>query len=59
MNYTIYEKIKREIKNNPHICCICGAVETMDNLILLYDKGYICDACLPKAYPELENENGL
>ena len=42
----VYNKVKKEVDANPRVCEICGCVETMDNLMLKYDKGKImCDDC--------------
>lgn len=47
-----FDRLRKEIATNPRKCDYCGCVETMHNIIIKYDKGYICDDCLPIAYPD-------
>lgn len=49
----IYNSVKKQVATNPRKCEICGAVETMDNLMLKYDNGKImCDDCMLEFYKD-------
>lgn len=48
-----FEKVLKEIENNPRICSNCGCVETIDNIILEYKEfGFLCDDCMMKLIPD-------
>lgn len=57
---TIYDLIIEAQKNilaKPRTCEICGAKETLDNIMLKYDNGMImCDDCMINYYNEELNE---
>lgn len=52
-----YNKVQKDLKTNPRKCEICGTVETMDNLILMYDNGkFMCDDCMFEFYKNAERK---
>ena len=55
-----YKKVQKDLKTNPRKCEICGIVETMDNLILMYDNGkFMCDDCMLDFYKSEEFEKNV
>lgn len=54
--YDIYKSVEKQVKKNPRKCECCGAVETMDNLILKWKDGdetvTLCDDCMLERFNE-------
>lgn len=47
--------LRKSIATNQRICDICGAKETINNIMLKYDNGKImCDDCAIKTYGKEE-----
>ena len=51
-----YVKVRKQIKECPRICELCGKKETIHDLILKWDNGMcMCDDCAFMYYYSLEN----
>lgn len=43
----VFNYVNNQVKSNPRKCDLCGTVETIDNLMLIYKGGVtLCDDCL-------------